>query len=89
MPGGVFGGMVTVMVLQFIQIWCDLLIGLLFSQNPEQRTITVGLGALSAGRVTDIPVLMAGSLVSAIPAVIVYLIFQRQLVNGLTAGMGK
>jgi ABC-type glycerol-3-phosphate transport system permease component len=81
--------MVTVMVLQFIQIWCDLLIGLLFLQNPEQRTITVGLGALSAGRVTDIPVLMAGSLVSAIPAVIVYLIFQRQLVNGLTAGMGK
>jgi ABC-type glycerol-3-phosphate transport system permease component len=49
----------------------------------------VGLGALSAGRVTDIPVLMAGSLVSAIPAVIVYLIFQRQLVNGLTAGIGK
>lgn len=81
--------MVTVMVLQFIQIWDDLLIGLLFLQNPDQRTITVGLGALSAGRVTDIPVLMAGSLISAIPAVIVYLIFQRQLVNGLTAGMGK
>jgi ABC-type glycerol-3-phosphate transport system permease component len=81
--------MVTVMVLQFIQIWCDLLIGLLFLQNPDERTITVGLGALSAGRVTDIPVLMAGSLLSAVPAVIVYLIFQRQLVNGLTAGMGK
>ena len=41
------------------------------------------------GRVIDIPVLMAGSLVSAIPAVVVYLIFQRQLVNGLTAGIGK
>jgi multiple sugar transport system permease protein/raffinose/stachyose/melibiose transport system permease protein len=44
---------------------------------------------LSAGRVTDIPVLMAGSLVSALPAVAVYLIFQRHLVSGLTAGMGK
>jgi ABC-type glycerol-3-phosphate transport system permease component len=80
---------VTVTVLQFIQIWDDLLIGLLFLQNPDQRTITVGLGALSAGRVTDIPVLMAGSLVSAIPAVIVYLIFQRHLISGLTAGIGK
>ncbi len=80
---------VTITVLQFIQIWDDLLIGLLFLQNPDQRTITVGLGALSAGRVTDIPVLMAGSLASAVPAIIVYLIFQRQLVNGLTAGMGK
>lgn len=80
---------VTIGVLQFIQIWGDLLIGLLFLQNPAQRTITVGLGALSAGRVTEIPVLMAGSLISAIPAVIVYLIFQRQLVKGLVAGISK
>jgi ABC-type glycerol-3-phosphate transport system permease component len=80
---------VTVTVLQFIQVWDDLLVGLLFLQNPDERTITVGLGILSAGRVTDIPVLMAGSLVSAIPAVAVYLIFQRHLVSGLTAGMGK
>ncbi len=80
---------VTVCVLQFIQIWCDLLVGLLFLQNPDDRTITVGLGALSAGRVTDIPVLMAGSLVSALPAVVVYLVFQRHLINGLTAGIGK
>lgn len=80
---------VTVTVLQFIQIWGDLLVGLLFLQNPDERTITVGLGALSAGRVTDIPVLMAGSLASAVPAVILYLIFQRNLISGLTAGIGK
>jgi multiple sugar transport system permease protein/raffinose/stachyose/melibiose transport system permease protein len=79
----------TVVVLQFIQIWCDLLVGLLFLQNPENRTLTVGLGALSAGRTTDIPVLMAGSLVSAVPAIIVYLVFQKQIVTGLTAGIGK
>lgn len=80
---------VTVTVLQFIQIWDDLLIGLLFLQNQSERTITVGLGTLSAGRVTDIPVLMAGSLLSAIPAIVVYLVFQRHLVRGLTAGIGK
>lgn len=79
----------TIFVLQFIQIWDDLLVGLLFLQNPSERTITVGLGALAAGRTTDIPVLMAGSLVSALPAIIVFLIFQRFLVNGLTAGIGK
>jgi multiple sugar transport system permease protein/raffinose/stachyose/melibiose transport system permease protein len=81
--------MVTVAVLQFIQIWDDLLVGLLFLQNPQQRTITVGLAALSAGRTTSIPVLMAGSFVSALPAIIVFLIFQRHLVKGLTLGMGK
>ena len=79
----------TIFVLQFIQIWDDLLIGLLFLQNPSERTITVGLGALAAGRTTDIPVLMAGSLVSALPAIVVFLIFQRFLVNGLTAGIGR
>jgi multiple sugar transport system permease protein/raffinose/stachyose/melibiose transport system permease protein len=79
----------TVAVLQFIQIWDDLLVGLLFLQNPDERTITVGLGVLSAGRVTDIPVLMAGSLLSAIPAAAVYLVLQRYLVSGLTAGIGK
>lgn len=84
-----FPAVATVIVLQFIQIWCDLLVGLLFLQDPAKRTITVGLGALSAGRTTDIPVLLAGSLVSAIPAIVVYLIFQRQLVAGLTAGIGK
>ena len=80
---------VTVIVLQFIQVWDDLLVGLLFIQDPNYRTITVGLGALAAGRVVDIPVLLAGSLISAIPAIVVYLVFQRQLVSGLTAGIGK
>jgi len=78
----------TVTVLQFIQIWDDLLVGLLFLQ-PGQRTITVGLAALSAGRTTSIPSLMAGSFLSALPAIVVYLIFQRHLVKGLTLGMGK
>jgi len=84
-----FPALVTIVVLQFIQIWGELLVGLLFLQNPDFRTITVGLGALAAGRTTDIPVLMAGSLISAIPAIAVFLIFQKQLVNGLTAGIGK
>jgi ABC-type glycerol-3-phosphate transport system permease component len=79
----------TVTVLQFIQIWDDLLVGLLFLQNPQQRTITVGLAALSAGRTSSIPVLMAGSFISAVPAIVVFLIFQRYLVRGLTLGMGK
>ena len=81
--------LVTVAVLQFIQIWDDLLIGLLFLQEPGNRTITVGLAVLSSGRVFSVPVLMAGSLFSALPAIVVYLVFQRYLISGLTMGMGK
>src|SRR5262249_34853450 len=79
----------TVTVLQFIQIWDDLLVGLLFLQNPQQRTITVGLATLSRGCTPCFPVLTAASFVSAVHALVVYLIFQRYLVRGLTLGMGK
>ena len=79
----------AVVVLQFIQIWDDLLVGLLFLQTPQQRTITTGLGVLSAGRVTSLPVVMAGATLSALPAVVVYLLLQRNLVRGLTMGIGK
>ena len=79
----------TVTVLQFIQIWDDLLVGLLFIQNTNERPITVGLAVLAAGRTTSIPELMAGSLVSALPAMLVYLGFQRYLVKGLTMGIDR
>ena len=80
---------ITVAVLQFIQIWGDLLIGLLFLQQPEVRTITVGLATLQSSRIIPVPMIMAGSIVSLLPAVIIYLFFQRQLITGLTMGMGK
>jgi multiple sugar transport system permease protein/raffinose/stachyose/melibiose transport system permease protein len=81
--------MATIAVLQFIQIWDDLLVGLLFLQDPSVRPITVGLATIPGQHGLDVPMLMAGSLVSALPAVLVYLIFQRYLITGLTMGMGK
>lgn len=78
----------TVAVLQFIQVWDDLLVGLLFLK-PEVRTITVGLAVLQTGRTVNVPELMAGSILSALPAIIVYLIFQRNLIQGLTMGVNK
>jgi multiple sugar transport system permease protein/raffinose/stachyose/melibiose transport system permease protein len=79
----------TVTVLQFIQIWDDLLVGLFFIQNTSDRPITVGLAVLAAGRTTSIPELMAGSIISAVPAMLVYIGFQRYLVKGLTMGIDR
>jgi len=79
----------TVAVLQFIQIWNDLLVGLLFLQNPSDRTVTVGIALLQSGRVLSVPALMAGSVLSVIPPIIVYILFQKHLVRGITMGMGK
>jgi ABC-type glycerol-3-phosphate transport system permease component len=79
----------TVVVLQFIQIWDDLLVGLLFLQTPALRPITVGLATIPAAHLLNVPVLMAGSLISALPAIVVYLVFQRYLITGLTTGISK
>ena len=49
----------------------------------------VGLATIPGQHGLDVPLLMAGSLVSALPAVLVYLAFQRHLITGLTMGMGK
>jgi ABC-type glycerol-3-phosphate transport system permease component len=81
--------MVTIAVLQFIQVWDDLLVGLLFLQSPDVRPITVGLATIPSQHLLDVPLLMAGSLVSAMPAVLVYLVFQRYLISGLTMGISK
>jgi ABC-type glycerol-3-phosphate transport system permease component len=81
--------LVTIAVLQFIQVWDDLLVGLLMLQTPEKRSITVGLATIPSQHGLDVPLLMAGSIVSALPAIVVYLIFQRYLISGLTMGMGK
>ncbi|MCU1525653.1 MAG: carbohydrate transporter rane protein 2, family [Microbacteriaceae bacterium] len=81
--------MVTVGVLAFIGVWNDLLTALLFLPTPGARTLSVVMAASQNSRVFDVSQLMAGSLLSAIPCIIIYLIFQRQIAVGLTAGTGK
>lgn len=81
--------LLAVGALQFIQIWDDLLVALIILQDPTVRTITVGLAVLQSGHFPNIPVLLAGSLLSALPAALAYLAFQRHLVSGLLLGIGK
>lgn len=83
--------MVTVGALQFIGIWNDLLIAMLWLPEPSHRLITVGLATLSVGQTTPTPVpwLMVTAVIQAIPAFIVFAVFQKYLVRGLTLGVGK
>ena len=76
----------TLIVLRFIPVWNDFLVGLLFLQEPSNRPFTVGLGVLASSQLVNVPALMAGSLLSTIPAALTYVIFQRNLVAGLTLG---
>lgn len=77
-----------VAVMQFLGCWNDLLTALLFLPQSVQ-TIGVGLAGLPGTHVANTNALVAGSVLSAIPPVLVYLIFQRFLISGLTLGSDR
>jgi ABC-type glycerol-3-phosphate transport system permease component len=79
----------TIVTLNFLWLWNELLFGLLILQSPDMRTLTVGLATLQGQHTTPIPLLAAGLLLSLGPVLIVFLLSQRNLARGLTAGAVK
>lgn len=79
----------TLAVLTFVWSWSDLLLAVVLVQAPGSRLL-IPATALFADRYnTDTPQLAAGALIALMPMVVVFLIGQRALVRGITAGMGK
>ena len=73
-------------VFAFLQAWNQYLWPLLVTNTDEYRTVQIGLAALASQEVDKINIVMAGTVIAAIPMFILLVIFQRQLVRGLTAG---
>ena len=65
------------------------LFALLLLQTDHVKTLTVGVLQLQSRFVTDYPALMAGLLITSLPVIGAYLIFQRHLVRGIIAGTVK
>ncbi|MFN8565323.1 MAG: carbohydrate ABC transporter permease [Anaerolineae bacterium] len=84
--------LVTTGLLAFIAAWNEYLFALTFTViNPAAQTVTVAI-ALFGGQVTrqdPIAEIMAASVVVTIPLIALVLIFQRKIVEGLTAGAVK
>jgi trehalose/maltose transport system permease protein len=84
--------LVTTGLLAFISAWNEYLFALTFTViNPAARTVTVAI-ALFSGQVSrqdPIAEVMAASVVVTIPLIILVLVFQRKIVEGLTAGAVK
>lgn len=82
-------GMVVALVFSFLTGWNDVLFASVLT-SPETRTLAVQLQAFSSaqegGALPLYGQLMGASIVSAFPVVILYMVFQRYLIGGLTAG---
>ena len=82
-------GMVATMMFATVLAWGDLLWVLVLTSGEEMTTVTLGLSRLVTQFRIIWPQLMAGSVVGAIPPVVLYLALQRNLIKGLTAGAVK
>jgi len=82
-------GMVATIIFAFLLAWGDLLWVICLTSTESMVTVTLGI-ARTVGEFQIIwPMLMAGALMGGMPAIILYLLLQRLLVQGLTAGAVK
>jgi ABC-type glycerol-3-phosphate transport system permease component len=81
--------LVSVGILNALFCWNDVLIALLMMPSPEHRTLMVGVTSLRGQYSDDIPVFASGVLIAALPVLVLYVFFQRQIADGVTAGSTK
>jgi N,N'-diacetylchitobiose transport system permease protein len=82
-------GLVATAVFSFILVWNDYLIAYVLLRSPERQTLGIWLASFTTNHGTEWGGVMAGSTLFAIPAVVFFLLVQRRLVSGLTAGAVK
>ncbi|MFI7022734.1 carbohydrate ABC transporter permease [Micromonospora sp. NPDC049900] len=74
----------VVSIFAVTAVWKDFLWPKLVMPSPETRTVSVGIYAFAGG--TPMNVVIAASVIAAIPTVVIFLIFQRNIMSGLTTG---
>ena len=80
---------ITVVVVNAVWVWNELLIALVFLQDNDARTLTAGLTFFHGRFISNEPLVMTGALIATIPMLLLYIAGQRFFIRGLTAGFGK
>ena len=81
--------LVTLVVVNGLWVWNELLIALVFLPSDELKTLMVGVTVFQSKYNLNVPVTMAGMLLASVPMFLVYLFGQRFFIRGLTAGAVK
>lgn len=81
--------LLTLVVVNALYVWNDLLIAIIFLQDDSKRTLMAGISVFQ-GRYNDqIPLTMAGMVFASAPMIILYLAFQKHYIQGLMTGSIK
>lgn len=79
----------TVLAFQLIPVWNDLLFPLTVAPGENARTVTLGMAMFAGQYGNDWSALLAGLTLAMIPVTLLFVIFSRQFVAGLTSGAIK
>ncbi len=82
-------GLITLAIFTFIGNYQSFFWPLILIKDQNLRTLPIGLLAFSDDYGTDIPLLMAASLLAMLPLVAIFIIFQKYLVRGIQLGAVK
>ncbi|MCW3842294.1 carbohydrate ABC transporter permease [Micromonospora yasonensis] len=74
----------TLAVLSFLTNWNDFLWPVFVLFSPERLTLPAGLGLLQGAYVTDYPVIMAGAVLASVPVLILFVLAQRHVIQGVS-----
>ncbi len=82
-------GLVATAIFGFIQAWNEYIIAYVLLSSSSKQTLTIWLASFTTQHGTDWGGLMAGATLTALPVVVFFLLVQRQITGGLTAGAVK
>lgn len=82
-------GLVTAATFAFITAWNEFVYANLLTSSPENKTIQIGIRYFTNQFTTDYVSMYAAIIISIAPSIIMYIIFQKQVMSGLTSGAVK
>ncbi len=81
--------LITLVIVNALFVWNELLIALTFLQDDSVRTLMAGLTEFKGRYFLNQPLIMTGALIATVPMLLVYIVGQRFFVRGLVAGAVK
>ena len=82
-------GIATLIILTFMGVWNDFLWPRIVTSSEALYTLPVGLAQLQMKNTSNVAQIMAGTVLTALPMIVVFLFMQRQFIAGMTAGALK
>ncbi|HFC08503.1 MAG TPA: carbohydrate ABC transporter permease [Chloroflexi bacterium] len=79
----------TVVVFQFVPLWNDFFFPLVLLRSTDKWTLPVGMTRFFGEFQTDWSTLFAGLIIMTLPLIVIFLLATKQIIAGLTAGIGK